>query len=272
MIGTVFYMSPEQVRAGAIDNRSDIWSLGALLFELLSGRPPFLGSLTRVSADIVSVDPPALRSLRPEVPAGLAAAVHRALQRDPNARFPDMLALMQALAPFSPSRSLTSYEDRPSQREVSSPSFRGAPKDEEVDPSAATLDHSDNVRSPAFAHPTTSDGLATEASRYAPRGSRRTATLVAAATATFFLVGGVLLSTRPLFGARPAVSSATSQPSIIAPDAGDMAIAVDAAPPSPVQTAPVAAPSATPAPSTAPGARPTRAPVRRKVDRSRPGP
>lgn len=272
IVGTVFYMSPEQVRAGTIDHRSDIWSLGALLFELLSGRPPFLGSLTRVSADIVSVDPPELRSLRPEVPAGLAAAVHRALQRNPNARFPDMLTLMQALEPFSPSRSLTSYEDRASQRRVSSPSFRGSPKHEEVDPSAATLDHSDNVRSPTFAHPKTADGLATEASRQASPRTRRTATLVAVATATFLLGGGVLLSLRSLLGTPPAISPATSHPSIIAPEAGDMPNAVDAALPPPARSAPVAAPSTPSAPSTTPSTPPTMAPVRRKGDRSRTGP
>src|SRR5260370_1228391 len=59
VVGTALYMSPEQVRSSAnVDARTDIWALGVILYELVSGQPPWMGTLTQVAAAIVTDDPP----------------------------------------------------------------------------------------------------------------------------------------------------------------------------------------------------------------------
>jgi eukaryotic-like serine/threonine-protein kinase len=103
VMGTVLYMSPEQVRADAgVDLRADIWSLGVILFELLSGRPPFEGSSPQIAMKIVSTDAPDLRTLAPDVPEGVALAVRRMLERDRARRFATVTGVAAALAPFVP--------------------------------------------------------------------------------------------------------------------------------------------------------------------------
>ncbi len=102
MMGTALYMSPEQVKAShSVDGRADIWALGVILYEALSGRVPWTGGAARVAAMIVTEDPPELRSLC-DVPADVAAIVHKCLQRDPRNRFQDVKHLAVALAPLAP--------------------------------------------------------------------------------------------------------------------------------------------------------------------------
>jgi len=101
-VGSPGYMSPEQLRdASAADERSDIWSLGVVLYELLAGVPPFQAdSMIELSTRILACRPKRLSRYRPDVPHELIAIVHRCLECDPNLRFFDVSELAEALAPF----------------------------------------------------------------------------------------------------------------------------------------------------------------------------
>jgi serine/threonine protein kinase len=96
-------MSPEQVRsAKSVDVRTDVWSLGIVLYELLTGCQPFAGdSVTAVEAAITADTPHPLRALRPDVPLELERVVMKALEKDREHRYPDASALGAALAPFA---------------------------------------------------------------------------------------------------------------------------------------------------------------------------
>lgn len=111
VLGSPFYMAPEQMRADAVDERSDIWGLGAILFEMLTGRPPFIGeTLPEVYAAVLNDAPPPIESLRSGAPQGLDDVVQRCLAKDPAQRFCDVADLAEALAPFGGPASALSVE------------------------------------------------------------------------------------------------------------------------------------------------------------------
>jgi serine/threonine-protein kinase len=102
IIGTADYLAPEQIRdPGLGDNRADIYSLGCTLFYLLTGRPPFPGgSLVQKLFQHEQVEPPPVPSLRPEVPAELAAVVQKMLAKRPEKRYQTPLAVTMQLGRF----------------------------------------------------------------------------------------------------------------------------------------------------------------------------
>ncbi|MBI2620045.1 MAG: serine/threonine-protein kinase [Ignavibacteriales bacterium] len=86
-VGTAGYMSPEQVQGQEIDHRSDIFSLGVLLYEMLTGQPPFKGvHETAIAYEVVNVDSPPMSSLKPEIVPELDTLVLECLEKDPNER------------------------------------------------------------------------------------------------------------------------------------------------------------------------------------------
>jgi serine/threonine protein kinase/tetratricopeptide (TPR) repeat protein len=99
MVGTPEYMSPEQAAGERmLDARSDVYSLGCVLYELLAGEPPFAGASARVVISRRFTEPaPSIRRLRPEVSPAVGQAITRALAPDPQDRFPSALAFADAL-------------------------------------------------------------------------------------------------------------------------------------------------------------------------------
>jgi serine/threonine-protein kinase len=83
VLGTPAYMSPEQAIGGRVDNRTDVYALGCVVYEMLSGEPAFTGATSQaVVARVVSEAPRGLRTFRPDVPAGVEQAILQALQKD----------------------------------------------------------------------------------------------------------------------------------------------------------------------------------------------
>ncbi|MBM3307569.1 MAG: PD40 domain-containing protein [Candidatus Eisenbacteria bacterium] len=97
-LGTIAYMSPEQARGGEVDARTDIWSLGVVLYEMVAGRPPFEGDHDQaVIHSILNAVPPPLSRERPGVPPELDAIVRKALAKDPAARYQNAATLVDDL-------------------------------------------------------------------------------------------------------------------------------------------------------------------------------
>jgi serine/threonine protein kinase len=110
VMGTLRYMPPEQASGRAVDTRSDIYALGAILYHVLSGQPPFadvrgLALVARVSAGELAD----VRSLDPAIPRELAAITHRAMAREPGERYPSAAELAEDLRRFQAGRLVSAH-------------------------------------------------------------------------------------------------------------------------------------------------------------------
>jgi hypothetical protein len=100
-LGTPLYASPEQVRGDAIDAQTDVYSVAATLYYLLTGRAPFQSENAAVTLARIAADPaPSMRTLRPELPPALDAVVLRGLERDRKQRWQSIEEFAEALSPF----------------------------------------------------------------------------------------------------------------------------------------------------------------------------
>jgi len=93
-LGTVVYMSPEQLSGKEVDQRTDIWSLGVVLFEMLSGQVPFIGDYEQAIIYSILNDSP---ELSPEMPADLKQIIATCLEKDPAKRYPQVNEIMKSL-------------------------------------------------------------------------------------------------------------------------------------------------------------------------------
>jgi eukaryotic-like serine/threonine-protein kinase len=109
VMGTPSYMSPEQVKGRAVDGRSDIFSLGVMLYEMVTGEKPFPGqNITTVIYKIVNEEPVPPRQIDPSIHAGISAVVMKALAKEPDARYQSCREMLEDLHNY---RSLVAAEN-----------------------------------------------------------------------------------------------------------------------------------------------------------------
>ncbi len=156
IMGSPLYMSPEQVRSAKdVDVRSDIWSLGVVLYQLLTGTVPFAGEVFGdVAVKIATESAPLLSAQRPDVPPELDAVVQRCLAKPRDERFPNVAELALALLPFAPRRSRTHVERVAGIVQASGVSLSAPPPPDSSDAHRAQLPHTDapwagSTRAPA---------------------------------------------------------------------------------------------------------------------------
>ncbi len=112
-MGTPAYMSPEQARGESkvIDERSDVWGLGAILFEILTGRAPFEGKTgLDILAKVMDEEPPRVRELERDAPRELAAIAERAMNKNRDARYANAGEMAAEIAAWQDGRAVSAYE------------------------------------------------------------------------------------------------------------------------------------------------------------------
>jgi serine/threonine-protein kinase len=280
VMGSPLYMPPEQMSASRdVDHRADIWALGAILYELLAARPPFLGeTLPEVCVRIATEAPAPLASFRPDVAPGLVSVILCCLEKDRERRFPNLGELVLALGPFGPPRANVSID-----RVLRTIQAAG------LGATAPSIPPSHGAGGPAGAVPAAPGGSATNASwgnTTPPHGRNRrrlmlgTAVGLAALGAVVFAVAqnSSWLSTgEGAASAAPSVSPSAApvieSPAVVAPattlpPAPVVAPVPSVAPPAPAASAPGPARSQSPKrsakrPAAAPSSKPAPAPERK---------
>jgi serine/threonine-protein kinase len=129
IMGTPAYMAPEHARGQRVDQRADIYGVGAILYTALTGQPPFDGETPHETVlAVLNSEPPRPRSLEPSIPHHLELVLERALARDPAQRFPDVASLERALARLESDAELV-VADRPKEARAAElpPSPRPSP-------------------------------------------------------------------------------------------------------------------------------------------------
>jgi len=179
VLGTPLYMSPEQTAADPVDWRTDIYAVGVMLFEMLTGQRPYTGDTqVELISKILIGQVPRMADLAPdaEIPEGLELIVATALAKDPRQRFQDMHALRSALAEMDGELIPTRVVRHPA-----------------TEPVSALVANDDTLLAPAAAEALGSSG----SRRLRPAAGRRPAFVVATAGVAV-LVLGVLAAAKPI--------------------------------------------------------------------------
>jgi serine/threonine protein kinase len=132
LLGTAKYLAPEQVAGGVVDHRADVYASGIVLYEALTGRPPFEAPTHIATATMrLTEDPPPPGALRPGIPRPVEAATMRALARDPDDRFQSADEMSSALDRASPAaragRRQAVHDDTPRRRPSAFRSWMAVP-------------------------------------------------------------------------------------------------------------------------------------------------
>jgi len=262
LMGTPYYMSPEQMESARdVDGRADVWAIGVILFELLTGSVPFSGeSLPEVCIKVATQPPPPIRRLRADLPEGVETAILKCLEKDRSKRFASVAELATALARFGTAQATLSAERL---SRTSAPGTQSAPLDV-------------SLRASSSAAPQWPESLSALGMTKAGSSRRRWALLGAAAAAALVVSAGVAAAL--MFGAgwtnagpSPVAAPAASSPPAVEPKAPAAALAAQ---PSPPPTAPEALRPAVLQPATAaqPGADLAPAPDEEPPPRTTPRP
>ena len=190
VMGTPLYMAPEQFRGTRdADARADVWALGATLYEMLSGQPPFTGTASTIGVSIVNDPLPSLRELRPDLPATLCAVVERALEKERDRRFASASELGDALAAFSDGVVIAPRASQASMPSIETTAMGAAPTQ-----IAVTVQ--------------TQVPVTTQATQSTQEGRRVPVMVAVLATAALVLIGAVVGLTR--LGASPSSNAAVT--------------------------------------------------------------
>ena len=139
-IGSVHYIAPEQARGATTDARADLYSVGVMLYEMLTGKLPFdANSAVSVAVMQLQADPKMPRQINPNIPVGLEEITIQAMQKDPNARYQSAAEMLQDIETFKTNPSVKfNYkyivEDSPRYRKTSEPAKKTESEDEYKSP------------------------------------------------------------------------------------------------------------------------------------------
>jgi len=205
IMGSPLYMSPEQMRSSKnVDQRSDIWALGVVLFEIITGRVPFEAeAVPELCLKVVQDTPDSPKSLRPEIQEGLSVVILRCLEKDPGRRFQNVAELAAAIEPYAQEGSRGSAERVAMTLQVPS-----RPPMVSI-PASATAD---SARNPKVG----TGGTAWGATQAIPGDRKRTLAFAGVALAA---VLGVAIFGIVKFSGGNAIAAGTTTPAVTAPSA-----------------------------------------------------